>query len=118
DVFEGEPAVATHHDYTPRNWILDPVSGEWLGVIDFEHACFDVCVADFKLHHDRYFAERPDLRDAFFAGYGSVLSERQQAQLRLIHLHQAVSGVVWAREHGDADFAATNAAILSRLRRE
>ncbi len=118
NVFRGEPAVATHHDYTPRNWIVSPDTSEWLGVIDFEHACFDVCVADFKLYRDRFFADRPDLEEAFFTGYGAPLTDRQQAQLRIIHLHQGVSGVVWSREHHDAGFDATNHAILDRLRRE
>lgn len=116
--FRDEPAVATHHDYTPRNWIVSPETGEWLGAIDFEHTCFDVRVADFKLHQDRFFDNRPDLKEAFFTGYGVLLTQRQEAQLQIMHLHQGVSGVVWSREHNDVDFEASNHAILDRLRRE
>ncbi|MBC8135294.1 MAG: hypothetical protein H8F28_05320, partial [Fibrella sp.] len=52
----------------------------------------------------------------FFTGYGAPLTDRQQAQLQIIHMHQGVSGVVWSREHNDAGFERENHAILDRLR--
>jgi Ser/Thr protein kinase RdoA (MazF antagonist) len=63
--------VPCHHDYTPRNWLVDDGT---MYAIDFEWAGLDVWVADLARLHLGVWATRPDLRDAFLDGYGRQLS--------------------------------------------
>ena len=115
NVLEGETAVAVQHDYTPRNWIVVPETGAWSGVIDFEHACWDIRAAEFKRFYDGEFVGRPDLEEAFFTGYGALPDARLRAQIQLMRLHNAVSSVVWAVEHNDTNFATRSHTALRRL---
>lgn len=95
---------ACHRDYTPRNWLLSP-AGE-LVVIDFEHARPDLYLNDFERLHTDLWRRRPDLREAFLAGYGRELTSEELELLRRTAALGALSTVVWAREHGDAAFEA------------
>ena len=104
--------VAIHGDYTPRNWMADPLTGQWTGVFDLEHVCWDVRAAEFKLHYDRFFMNRPDLEKAFFEGYGQLPNKRMHLQIQLVQAYQAISGIIWAVEHKDQRFSeAENGAI-------
>lgn len=115
DIFEGEVPTAIHGDYTPRNWMVDPLTGKWTGVFDFEHARWDLRVADFKRHRHRFFHQRPDLEEAFFTGYGIKPDERMKLQIRLMEVQQSLSGFVWALEHNETAFAQENRRILHHL---
>ena len=95
--------VPCHRDYAPRNWLVDLSGGNvQLSVIDFEHARPDHWLVDVE----RLYAGGWDssLEDAFWQGYGRVLSELERKVLGQRLALSALSTVVWAREHGDADF--------------
>lgn len=114
-IFDGETAVAVHGDYTPRNWMVDSLTGRWVGVFDFEHICWDVRAAEFKLHYDLFFRHRPDLEKAFFTGYGMQPDKKMHLQIQLVQTYQAISGTIWAAEHHDQAFETKNRSILHRL---
>lgn len=112
----GERARAVHRDFTPRNWMCG-AEGELTGVIDFEHARWDVRANDMGRWWDGDFLRRPELADVFFAAYGP-LDDRLRAQIRIIRLLQAASGVVWAVQVNDLRFADHNRASVHRLMAE
>ena len=95
--------VPCHRDYSPRNWLVD-MSGQHvrLSVIDFEHARPDYWLVDVE----RLFAGGWDsgLQTAFWQGYGHTLSELEKMVLGQRLALSALTTVVWAREHSDADF--------------
>jgi len=93
EIFAGEHPVPCHGDYRPRNWFVTP-AGEWSGVLDFEHARWDIRLHDIGLWWDYHGWEQPDLAQAFFAGYGRALGELDRAQLKVIRLIAALSRVV------------------------
>lgn len=87
--------VPCHRDYTPRNWLVnDGVQY----VIDFEHACLDVWLADLARLHLGIWPDRPDLKEAFLAGYGRRLSDTDHAILQGVAALTATWLVVKARE--------------------
>ncbi len=110
--------VPCHRDYSPRNWLVDlsanvSVGSVQLSVIDFEHARPDFWLVDVE----RLYAglwER-SLEDAFWQGYGRVLSEVEREVLGQRLALSALSTVVWAREHHDADFERQGRAQLAAL---
>ncbi len=87
---DGTPAparVPCHHDYTPRNWL---VHNRALCVIDFEWSGLDARVADLARLHLGIWDARPDLREAFLAGYGQDLSG---ADRQILHACAVLTGV-------------------------
>jgi len=64
----------------------------------------------------REWLRRPELKDAFFTGYGVVDTSWELPMQRLMTLH-AIGGVAWAIEHNDPAFAHENRALVERLRR-
>jgi len=120
DAFAGEKAVPCHRDYGPRNWIVTRDDGVWRGVIDFEHARWDVRARELCRWWDREFLGRPNLVDAFFAGYSSGERPRDTllAQIQTMRLINALGGISWSVEHDDIPFLALNRATLTRLRQE
>jgi Ser/Thr protein kinase RdoA (MazF antagonist) len=99
-VFEGEKPIASHGDYRPRNWLVAP-GGTWCGVIDFEHARWDLQIADLGNWWDSgRWLERPQLRADFLAGYGP-LSERQREQLRIVRVAGALARIRIGHLRGD-----------------
>lgn len=87
--------VPCHRDYTPRNWLAkDGVQY----VIDFEHARLDVWLADLARLHLGIWPDRPDLREAFLAGYDRQLSDTDHAILQGVAAVTATWLVVKARE--------------------
>lgn len=98
----GQSRVPCHRDYTPRNWLAD--EQQELYIIDFEHARPDLYLNDFERLATGLWRSRPDLQDAFLAGYGRTLSADELALLRRTAALGALSTVVWAREHADRQF--------------
>ncbi|TQS41812.1 aminoglycoside phosphotransferase family protein [Cryptosporangium phraense] len=68
-------AVPCHLDFMPRNLLVRPGGG--VAVIDFEHSRYDLAARDVVRLADRVWPERPDLEEAFLAGYGA-LDERDR----------------------------------------
>ena len=117
-VFAGEPLVATHRDYTPRNWIVSPETGAWVGVIDWEHARPDFRTSDLRRSWDTHFRERPERESAWWQGYGTSPDDRLRTQIWIARVVGAVGTVAWAAEHNDAAFGSQGSTALLRLREE
>ena len=107
--------VPCHRDYTSRNWLVDRANGLKLSVIDFEHSRPDFWLFDVE----KLLTEvgGTELEAAFWQGYGTVLTDAQTRVLELYSALNALSTVVWAREHGDAAFEADGRRRLRDLRR-
>lgn len=94
------PAVASHGDFQPRNWLWDPASRQ-LGVIDWERAEPAAAIRDLvRLQHGAW-DRRPDLREHFFAGYGRALTPQEREMLSCYAVLDALSGLLWGRANGD-----------------
>ncbi len=114
---EGDVPVPTHRDYTPRNWIADPATGDWVGVIDFEHAGWNLRAMDLCRPWSREFVADPGLAPAFFEGYcGGPPDDRLRAQIAVLRLWHCAASIVWAAGIGDAAFVEESRAGLDRLR--
>nr|WP_281377097.1 aminoglycoside phosphotransferase family protein [Deinobacterium chartae] len=114
---EFPPAVPCHRDYSPRNWLVPPGGAPELWVIDFEHARPELALQDLIRLRSREWVGRPDLEAAFFEGYGRDLSDLERFVMEALEALQALTTVVWAREHADVAFEAFGRAWLERLRR-
>ncbi|WP_020574213.1 hypothetical protein [Actinopolymorpha alba] len=110
-----EPSlVPCHLDYSPRNWLV--ASGR-VQVIDFEWAGPEVWVSDLARLYFGPWRQRPDLRDAFLAGYGRDLDGDAHGILLAGHALTAVWHVIWGHTHGNASFAASTRQTLQALMR-
>lgn len=114
--FAGECPVPCHRDYCPVNWLVD-AAGDWLGVIDFEFAYWDVRVADFSRYPEWEWIHQPHLLQALFRGYGKRPGTREEMQLLLAHVQYALAAVVWGHEaefYGFADEGRQALALLAK----
>ncbi|RYG47584.1 aminoglycoside phosphotransferase family protein [bacterium] len=109
----GDTPRAVHRDFGPRNWIARP-GGGLAGVIDFEHAVWGNRCMDLGRLSIYSLDARPDLREAFFAGYGPVSAELE-AQIEAGRLLHAVGGLVFAHRVGDVPFQEMNRLALWRM---
>lgn len=96
--FEDEHPVPCHRDYCAANWLVN-ATGVWTGVIDFEFARWDVRVADFSRDPNWNWIHRPDLLDAFLAGYGRPLNPTEQQQWLVARAEYALSAILWGRDY-------------------
>ena len=94
------PAVASHGDFQPRNWLWDTASGR-LGIIDWERAEPAAAVRDLVRLEYGPWDGRPDLREEFFAGYGRTLSPEEDETLFCYAVLDALSGLLWGLANGD-----------------
>jgi Ser/Thr protein kinase RdoA (MazF antagonist) len=104
--------VPCHHDYTPRNWVVD---SRGLCVIDFEWAGLDAWVADLARLHLGIWPTRPDLRDAFLQGYGRQLRGTDHLALHGCAVLTGVWLLSKAHEQGRPSFEASSRQALLRL---
>jgi Ser/Thr protein kinase RdoA (MazF antagonist) len=105
--------VPTHGDNQPRNWVVDDCGQ--VGLIDFGLARQDVWVRDVQRMYFQQWEHRPDLRDAFYAGYGRIPGEADLVLLGCYLAYSGLSTVVWAHEFGDPEFEAQGHRILASL---
>jgi Ser/Thr protein kinase RdoA (MazF antagonist) len=112
--FAGERPVPCHRDYCPANWLATG-DGVWTGVIDFEFAYWDVRVADFTRYPDWEWIGRPDLVEAFCAGYGQPFTPAQEQQRLVAHVQYALTAIVWGRENAYYGFAEEGRQALEHL---
>lgn len=115
DAWKGLEIVPIHCDYSPRNWIV--CEGQaLLGIIDWERSRPGYWVEDFqRMIHDHWKVD-PQLRDAFFKGYGREPSELEWYQANQVVLLNAVGGVPWSIDHGDWEFERLNREVIERLK--
>jgi Ser/Thr protein kinase RdoA (MazF antagonist) len=95
--------VFTHGDYQPRNWLIDNGT---VRIIDFGRGAWRPAVSDFVRLQHQQFVSRPDLVEAFVAGYGRDPVTFDQDASALEHLLQSLGTVVWAHAMGDTEFEA------------
>ncbi|MFI9150247.1 phosphotransferase [Streptomyces sp. NPDC053367] len=113
----GEPAplecVHTHGDLQLRN-ILRAGDGT-LAVIDFERSEPGPAVRDLVRLCDAW-TGRPDLYEAFLAGYGRALTPCEQERLVVEAALDSVSGIRFGIAHGDPELVERGRRTLARLR--
>lgn len=85
------PAVPCHLDFTPRNLLYHAERG--VGVIDFEHARYDLAARDLVRLADRVWRDRPDLENAFLTRYGPLSELDQQVIEHCTHLDALTAAV-------------------------
>lgn len=110
---DGERRVPCHRDFSPRNWLL--ADDGTLTIIDGEHARPDWWLADCERLIQGAFQRDPLLATAFWDGYGRQPDARERALLDELSIIQAISTVIWAREHGDEAFEIHGRRVLMRL---
>jgi Ser/Thr protein kinase RdoA (MazF antagonist) len=108
------PTVPCHMDNQPRNWLVNDAGT--VSMIDFGACKRDVRIRDLQRMYFQQWQGRPDLRDAFYAGYGRTPTADDLAMLRCFLAKNALSTVVWAHEHGDPDFERHGRRVLAELR--
>jgi hypothetical protein len=89
--------------------------GTWAGVIDFEFAYWDVRVADFSRDPDWSWIRRPDLVEAFFEGYGRLLTPTEEQQLLVAHAEYALGAILWGHDHAFYGFEQEGRESLAHL---
>lgn len=110
----GVVAVPSHDDNQPRNWIVDE-SGR-LAFIDFGRTRYRPWPEELSRMYFAEWYENPELGEAFFAGYGRTLSDRDIEYLRCAGASMSITGRLWARAHHDPEFEAHNVRIMELLR--
>ncbi len=105
-----------HFDFQPRNWVVDQAGT--LRVIDFEHARVGLQARDFTRLHFRYWASRPELRDAFFDGYRRRLTAAEQQAVLNCGAIDALTALARGAQTGDSTLVSHGRATLTHLRDE
>jgi Ser/Thr protein kinase RdoA (MazF antagonist) len=108
------PTVPCHMDNQPRNWLVDDAGT--VSLIDFGMCKRDVWIRDVRRLYVQQWVGRPDLRDAFYAGYGRTPTAADLTLLRCYLAYSALSTIVWANEHGDPGFEEQGRRTLANLR--
>jgi hypothetical protein len=108
------PTVPCHLDNQPRNWLVDGAGT--VSLIDFEMCKQDVWIKDVRRLYVQQWVGRPDLRDAFYVGYGRTPTAADLALLRCYVAYSALSTIVWASEHSDPGFEEKGRRTLAELR--
>ncbi|MGA8113967.1 MAG: aminoglycoside phosphotransferase family protein [Actinocatenispora sp.] len=103
-----------HDDNQPRNWMTD--SAGVVRLIDFGKAKTDVQLRDFERMQHNEWRTGPELRDAFFDGYGRTLTRNEERMLSCVGAVSAVTTVLWARAHSDDAFEQQGWRVLARIR--
>jgi Ser/Thr protein kinase RdoA (MazF antagonist) len=109
-VLRGSPC---HLDFQPRNWLVSQ-SGN-VSLIDYEHSRIDLTVRDFVRLRFRVWTARPDLRDAFFDGYGRPLTEDEDELVWHLGALDALTALARAHQTGDKELTAAGLATLRQL---
>ncbi|MEU3189056.1 phosphotransferase [Streptomyces sp. NPDC006992] len=109
----GLDQVPTHGDFQLRNLLLDGDGS--LAVIDFERSEPGPAIRDIVRLCDTW-AGRPDLYDAFFAGYGRKLTPAEEERLAVESALDALSGIQYGAAHGDPAVLERGRHTLARLR--
>ncbi len=109
------PAVPTHGDAQPRNFLWDP-GARRLALIDFERAEAGLAVRDFVRLEYGAWDGRPALRNAFLNGYGRALTADEESALRDLAALDAVSAIQWGSANNDTDIMTRGYRTLARLR--
>jgi aminoglycoside/choline kinase family phosphotransferase len=101
--------VPCHRDFWRRNWIWTAASNQSqgnlrLGVIDFEHARYDLFLLDLMKVWSDCWLTNSQLEEAFWQGYGRRLTNVENALLKVCAKVHAAQTIVWAEAHQQAAF--------------
>ncbi|MDF2372098.1 MAG: aminoglycoside phosphotransferase family protein [Rhizobiaceae bacterium] len=109
--------VACHRDFSPRNWLMaqSPTGIITLGVIDWERSGQDLWLYDAQRMVYDHWHDKPQLREAYFEGYGRQPTAAEQLQLDAICLVGAIASIPWAQKHRDTHFATLSREIIARI---
>ncbi|WP_234353232.1 phosphotransferase [Streptomyces ardesiacus] len=107
-------AVPTHGDFQLRNLRWDEPA-DTLYVIDFERSESGPAVRDFVRLSDAWDG-RPDLFQAVMDGYGRPFTPEEEAQLTVLSVLDAVSGISYGVVHSDPELVERGRRTLARLR--
>ncbi|MFI5743849.1 aminoglycoside phosphotransferase family protein [Streptomyces anulatus] len=104
-------AQPSHLDFTGRNvlWSTDAEAG----VIDFETSRYEAVGRDFLRITQRTLYHRPDLRTAFYQGYGREPERAESELIRICTVTDAAAIVVTATARGQHAFATEARSILT-----
>jgi aminoglycoside phosphotransferase (APT) family kinase protein len=105
--------VPCHRDFQPGNWILSE-DHQSLTIIDFGHARADVWLCDLVKLFEGDLARDPELRRAWFEGYGRLLNVDESRMLEALGALHGVATLAWGSEHGDLDAVRRGRQILER----
>ncbi|MFJ5829424.1 NUDIX domain-containing protein [Streptomyces sp. NPDC093089] len=105
--------VVTHGDFQYRNLLL--AADGTVRFIDVERSEPHTRVRDLTRLIDR-FDGRPDLAEAFFAGYGRPLTAAEETHLAASTALDAVSGIAFGTRAGDPELVERGRRTLARLR--
>ncbi|MEV7565643.1 aminoglycoside phosphotransferase family protein [Streptomyces tanashiensis] len=84
------PLIYRHGDYETRNWLYDEATGRH-GLIDFAMAAHGVAASEFVWLCGAVWSVRPELREAYFTGYGRPLTAKEDRLLLLLTVRLGVS---------------------------
>ncbi|MFD5586623.1 hypothetical protein ACFWII_22840 [Streptomyces sp. NPDC127063] len=84
-------------------------------MIDFERSEEGPAIRDFVRLSDAWHG-RPDLFAAVMDGYGRPFTPEEEAQLAVLSVLDAVSGISYGTAHGDPELVERRLRTLARLR--
>ncbi|MEE4543960.1 aminoglycoside phosphotransferase family protein [Streptomyces sp. V4-01] len=108
------PHVPTHGDAQLRNTVWNPET-RTLALIDYERAAYAPAVRDLIRLQYGPWDKRPDLKTAFFTGFGQALTQHETQHLQAMAALDAISGIAYGVTAGDDDVIARGHRTLARL---
>lgn len=111
------PGVPTHGDVQLRNTLWNPETGV-LGLIDYERAEYGPACRDLIRLEYGPWNGRPDLKAAFFSGFGRALTSLEADHLRAMTTLDALSGIAFGTGAGDEEVITRGQRTLQRLHQE
>ncbi|MGW4694069.1 aminoglycoside phosphotransferase family protein [Kitasatospora cineracea] len=108
------PLRFLHGDYATRNWLFDTATGQHT-LVDFEQSRYGLVVEEFVWLLGALWPERPDLREAFFAGYGRPLEPAEERLLLLLTVRLGASYLCTGLREGRADLRERGHLALGRM---
>ncbi|MFD9483364.1 aminoglycoside phosphotransferase family protein [Streptomyces sp. NPDC059991] len=110
------PAVVSHGDYMPRNWLWDPAE-QVLRIIDFERTSIEPSAhRDLPRLHYRLLRGRPDVKAAFYAGLGRTPDAFERHACAAYGALDAMSALRYGLEKRDIDSVDEAHTMLRNLR--
>ncbi|MFI9788616.1 aminoglycoside phosphotransferase family protein [Kitasatospora sp. NPDC051984] len=114
DLADRLPLLFLHGDYATRNWLIDTATGRH-ALIDFEQTRYGLAVEEFVWLLGALWPEHPDLRDAFFTGYGRPLDVVEERLLLLLTVRLGASYLCTGLREGRVDLQERGRLALGRM---
>ncbi|MFB8243381.1 aminoglycoside phosphotransferase family protein [Kitasatospora purpeofusca] len=114
DLAERLPLVYRHGDYETRNWLFDEASGRH-GLIDFATAAHGIAASEFVWLSGAVWPRRPELREAYFTGYGRGLTTEENRLLQLLTVRLGASYLRNGLAKDRPDLVARGHLVLDRM---